>query len=252
MLSAPEAIAKRRAIRKFDPNRPLADELLKQILGLASLAPSSFNTQPFRFLVVRSQKNRDRLRSCAYGQPKVGEAPVVIVVLGYHNPHKTNMPAIIDQSVRIGAMTKEIGAGILGRTSASLERVLNRDEWATRSTMPAAATLMIAAESLGVSSAPMEGFEPEKIRQEFGVPEDHAICALIALGFALEEPRVSRPFAVVGRLLRGAFRPTLDPRRTLKIAPGSTRFCNPPSLPSGDRSSFPPLATHVIMIHGHV
>jgi len=188
LLSAPEAIAKRRAIRKFDPDRPIPDGLLKQILGLATLAPSSYNTQPFRFLVVRSQKNRERLRACAYGQPKVGEAPVVIVVLGYHYPHKTHLPAIVDQSVRLGTMTKEIGASVVGMASAFLERVTNRDEWATRSTMPAAATLMIAAESLGVSSAPMEGFEPTKIRQEFGVPDDHAICALIALGFAREEP----------------------------------------------------------------
>ena len=187
-LSAPEAIAKRRAIRKFDPNRPIDEDLLKQILGLATLAPSSFNTQPFRFLVVRSQKNRDRLRACAYGQPKVGEAPVVIVVLGYQYPHRTHMAAIIDQSVRIGSMTKEIGAGVLGMTNRFLERVRNRDEWATRSTMPAAATLMIAAESLGIDSAPMEGFVGDKIRREFGVPDDHTVCALIALGFALDTP----------------------------------------------------------------
>ena len=31
------------------------------------------------------------------------------------------------------------------------------------------ATLMIAAASLGVDSAPMEGFDPERIREAFGV-----------------------------------------------------------------------------------
>src|SRR4051794_4259142 len=85
-LTAPEAIERRRATRHFDPTRPLSDELLSRILRLATLAPSGYNLQPWRFLVVRSAANRERLRQCAYGQPKIGEAPVVVIVLGYHTP----------------------------------------------------------------------------------------------------------------------------------------------------------------------
>ena len=53
--------------------------------------------------------------------------------------------------------------------------------------MLAAATLMIAAESLGVASAPMEGFDPVKVKEAFGIPEDHTVCCLIALGHAAED-----------------------------------------------------------------
>jgi putative NAD(P)H nitroreductase len=56
--------------------------------------------------------------------------------------------------------------------------------------MLAAAALMIAAESLGVNSAPMEGFDPALVQEAFGVPDDHTDCCLIALGFAAE----SKPF----------------------------------------------------------
>ena len=46
---------------------------------------------------------------------------------------------------------------------------------------------MIAAQALGVDSAPMEGFDAAKIKQEFGVPDDHVVCCLVALGYAPSE-----------------------------------------------------------------
>ena len=79
----------------------------------------------------------------------------------------------------------------------AMERVADPAVWATRSTMIAAATLMIAAESLGVASAPMEGFVAAKVREAFGVPDDHTVYCLVALGYAAE----SKPFP--GRLKLG-------------------------------------------------
>src|SRR4051812_13855073 len=100
-LSAPAAIARRRSTRRFDPDRPLPDALLKQILRLATLAPSGDNLQPWRFLVVRSARNRRTLRGCAHGQPQLTEAPVVLIVLGYHHPHRSDLDAIIATQLRL-------------------------------------------------------------------------------------------------------------------------------------------------------
>lgn len=193
-LSAPDAITRRRATRTFDPDRPLPEELLARVLHLATFAPSGYNLQPWRFLVVRSAGNRRKLRGCAFNQPKVSEAPVVVVVLGYQTPHRSHLPAIVDRALALGAITRETAAEIQARAGRSMGQVPDLALWATRSTMLAAATLMIAAESLGVASAPMEGFDPARIKDEFGVPDDHTVCCLIALGYAAE----TRPFP--GRL----------------------------------------------------
>lgn len=184
--TVPEAILRRRATRKFDPSRPLPADLLVRILGLASHAPSSYNLQPWRFLVVRSERNRQRLRACAFNQPKVSEAPVVVIVLGYVRGFETDVGPMLDRRVALGGMRPEAAAEVRGRVSASLGKHPDLASWALRSSMLAAGTMMIAAQGLGVDSAPMEGFDASKIKAEFGVPDDHVVCCLVALGYALE------------------------------------------------------------------
>jgi nitroreductase len=183
-LSVPEAIAKRRATRQFDPDRPLPTRVLEQILQLATFAPSGFNMQPWRFLVVRNAKNRKKLRECAFNQPKITDAPVVVIVLGHHHPHRSHLDAVVQKQIELGVLTSDSAAEFRARATLAMERVRDYPLWTTRSTMLAAATLMLAAESLGVASAAMEGFEADKVIAAFGVPDDHTVCCLIALGFA--------------------------------------------------------------------
>ncbi|HEY2157253.1 MAG TPA: nitroreductase family protein [Isosphaeraceae bacterium] len=185
-LTVPRAILARRAVRKFDPNRPLPEDLLVGILGLATHAPSSYNLQPWRFLVVRSERNRQRLRACAYNQPKITEAPVVVIVLGYTRGYETDLAPMLDRRVALGGMRPEVAAEAKGRALASLGKHRDLPSWALRSAMLAAGAMMIAAQGLGVDSAPMEGFDAGKIKQEFGVPDDHVVCCLVCLGYALE------------------------------------------------------------------
>jgi nitroreductase len=194
VLTAPEAIARRRATRHFDPDRPLPDDQLERLLHLATLAPSGFNLQPWRFLVVREERNRQKLRAAAYNQPKITEAPVVVIILGYQHPHRSHLEAILDEQLARGAITPDLAKELRARIVQAMERVPDLGVWATRSTMLAAATLMLAAESLGVASAPMEGFQSEKVKEAFGIPDDHTVCCLVALGFAAD----SKPFP--GRL----------------------------------------------------
>src|SRR5262245_36066528 len=124
-----EAIVRRRATCGFDPDRPLSDDLLKRILHLATLAPSGFNLQPWRFIVLRNEWNRRRLRACAFNQPKVSEAPAVLIVLGYHHPHRSHLEAIVNRQRSLGVVTPEGAAEMFARATRAMERLPDRALW---------------------------------------------------------------------------------------------------------------------------
>src|SRR5260370_19266706 len=76
-----QAIEERRAARRVD-GAPIPGEDLKQILDAGLHAPSGYNMQPWRFIVVQSPEQKKRLRSASYNQGKVEEASAVIGACG--------------------------------------------------------------------------------------------------------------------------------------------------------------------------
>ncbi len=186
--TALEAIAARRTIRRFDPDRPVPDDDLRSLLALATLAPSAFNLQPWRFVVVRDLRNRRRLRACTFGEARITEAPVVLIVLGYLEPDRLDLDRVLDRQLDLGAIPPDLAR----RFRAEVPRLWARgDDRATRATRPAihaAATLMIAASAIGLGTALLEEFDPDQVRRAFGIPDDHAIAALLALGHPADRP----------------------------------------------------------------
>ena len=47
-----DVINKRRAVNFFDPEKPVPDELVKEIVETASKVPSSFNLQPWSLMIL--------------------------------------------------------------------------------------------------------------------------------------------------------------------------------------------------------
>jgi nitroreductase len=75
-----EAIRRRKSIRKFKPD-PVPRDVLREILGIASRAPSAMNTQPWEFVVmageVLERVRRANLEKLHAGQALQPEHPVI-------------------------------------------------------------------------------------------------------------------------------------------------------------------------------
>src|SRR5215469_3612399 len=76
-----QVIQERRATQSFE-HVPIHAADLEKIIRLGLEAPSGYNLQPWRFVVVREGEQKKKLSAAAFGQPKVAEASVVIVAMG--------------------------------------------------------------------------------------------------------------------------------------------------------------------------
>ena len=74
-----ETIKTRRSIRRFT-DKPVDENIIKQIIEMGNLAPSAGNLQPRDFVVVKDQKTKERLAKAAHNQMFITQAPYIVVV----------------------------------------------------------------------------------------------------------------------------------------------------------------------------
>jgi nitroreductase len=179
-----QAVLDRRATVHFT-DEEVPEEFLSAILRLGAQAPSGYNLQPWRFIVVRGAENRKRLQQVAYNQPKVAEAPVVIICLGMKEEWKERAEEVFEEGVRRGLgkadAVEQAKNGAIQFVSSHALPV-----WMNRHVMIAVTTMMLAAESYGFDTAPMEGFDAAGVKREFAIPEEAEVVALLAIGRGVE------------------------------------------------------------------
>lgn len=195
-------IEARISANNFDPNGVVSDLTIAELVRLATLSPSSFNFQNWQFVAVSSAEAKARLSAVAYGQPKVSDAAVTFIVCGTLAP----------QASLLGRLRPAVAAGILGEGTVKTwmgmadgmygtNEQLQRDE-AIRSASLAGMTLMLAAQSMGLVSGPMIGFDPAGVKREFAMTDDVVPALLIAVGPAAAGNWPRKPRRPIGEVLK--------------------------------------------------
>ncbi|MBV9209837.1 MAG: nitroreductase family protein [Acidobacteria bacterium] len=176
-----QVLLERRATNHFT-DEPVPEEVLDAILKLAAQAPSGYNLQPWRFIVVREEENRKRLQAAAFGQPKVAEAPVVVIALGMKEEWQARADEVFSEGAQRGAGNPDTWQQAKEGALQFLTGMQKMDVWVNRHTMIAVTTMMLVSEAYGFDTAPMEGFNPAAVKTEFGIPEEAEVVALLAIG----------------------------------------------------------------------
>jgi len=181
-MNAIEAIQSRRAIKEFDPDHQMPASVENELLSLAMLAPTAYNIQNWRFVVVKDTDLRDRIKDAAFGQAQVTDSSLFIVMCAdlkswEKEPHR--YWANTDQGTQDYMLPMIDG---YYRDKGQVQR----DE-AMRSCGIAAQTLMLAARGLGYDSCPMDGFDFDKVGNIIGLPDDHVVAMFVAIGKATKE-----------------------------------------------------------------
>jgi nitroreductase len=145
-----ELVRKRRSIRRYSP-APLSKDALETVLEAARLAPSSGNTQCWRYVVVTDRDIKRKLAEA--GEAFVEEAPAIIVACA--DPATSHRRAGLDYFL--------VDIGI------SFEH------------------LILAATGLGLGTCWIGGFDEETVKKILGVPDEIRVVAYTPLGYPDEK-----------------------------------------------------------------
>ncbi len=148
-----QAFTAARTFNKFKPDA-ISDDTLHQLYELMKWGPTSMNAQPGRYLFLRSEAAKQRLKPALSpgNADKTMAAPVVVVVAmdpKFHEHLPTQFP------VMPGAQAMFAGNAALS------------DATAFRNSSLQGAYLMVAARLLGLDCGPMSGFDAAKVNAEF-------------------------------------------------------------------------------------
>ncbi len=161
----------------------MPEEDLRQILEAGLAAPSGYNMQPWRFVVVQSPEGKRRLRAASYNQGKVEEASCVIVACGDTDGWRKDLDQMLELG-RAGGMPESYAAqarssvpGYLQSFSPEQMRV-----WLCKQVMLAYTHMMLMAEVLGYDTAPMEGFEQDRVHEALRLPISYFAVAMLCVG----------------------------------------------------------------------
>ncbi len=189
-LGLKDSIEQRRAARAFKSD-PIPEAILGEILRLGVRSPSGYNLQPWRFVVVREQENKEKLKACAFNQRQVGEAPVVLICCGDRRVGNSEyIESVIQMGMETGGVNEPFADVMRQQIPALFEYhpcFENVEAWTNRHTMLAVAHIMIVAKSYGVDSCPMEGFVTTQVKEAFQIPAEVDVCCILPMGYA-DEP----------------------------------------------------------------
>jgi nitroreductase len=177
-------IESRASINNFDAARKLTDAQITELVRLATLAPSAYNSQNWKFIAVRAQPAKERLKAVAYNQQKVADAAVAFIVCGTLGAHE-GLPRALQPSVDAGILAQSVADSWVAKADGAHQGnpQLQRDE-AVRSASLAAMTLMLAAQGMGLASCPMTGFDAAGVAREFNLSEREVPVMLVTVGYA--------------------------------------------------------------------
>jgi len=189
------AARRRHTVQAYDRGRTIAPALFDQLREVLRLAPSSVNSQPWRFIVAAGEEGKARIARAAegaarYNVPRIRGASHVIVLATRSDADPAHLDAVLAQEERDGRFADDGArearhAARAACTDMHLHGRKDLQHWYEKQTYLALGTLLLAAAALDVGATPMEGFDADVLDRELGLREKgFTSTVIVALGYA--------------------------------------------------------------------
>lgn len=204
-------VESRRSVRVFTDD-PIPEEVMRESLRLALLAPNSSNLQTWDFYWVRTPEKKAKLVTYCLNQPAARTAQELVVAVArpdrwretnalmlakFDESRKVRLKAAYQYYRKIVPLAYNMGPlGLFGPFKTlwvalvGLVKPIPRGPfslsgmaiWAHKSTALACENLMLAFRAHGFDSCPMEGMDGARIKRLLDLPSGAQVCMVISAG----------------------------------------------------------------------
>ncbi|OQX06172.1 MAG: hypothetical protein BWK80_51165 [Desulfobacteraceae bacterium IS3] len=161
-----QIIQQRRSVRAFD-STPVNKEEITAILEAARLAPSACNSQTWRFVVVT---DREVIKKICHEAMR----PII------PNKWLEQAPVVIVGCSQLDIIANRLGSGITGIEYYQIDLGIAMEH------------IVLKATELGLGTCWIGWFKEDKIREILDIPKKVRVLALLAVGYAKDEPAQKR------------------------------------------------------------
>jgi len=143
-------IDKRRSLRALS-DKPVPEDVLKRLIYAATRAPSCFNNQPWRFMVVNEEEALSKVKARLAGGNYWAERASAFIVVSTNIENDCMLPG--------------------GRNYALLD------------TGMAVQNILLQATAEGINAHPIAGFDSESLKEDFGYNSKDVVITVVVLGY---------------------------------------------------------------------
>lgn len=206
-----KVVESRRSVRVYTEDS-IPEDVMRQCLDMALLAPSSFNLQPWEFYWVRSPEKKKKLIHACLSQVTARTAAELVVCVARRRTWRKNAKEILEKLEADNNGIPEnhvlsyknvvpffytqgildtIGfvksifyyiRGIFIPTPREPVSINDMKIWAVKSSALACENLMLALRAFGYDSCPIEFHDSSRIKRLLGLPSDAIITMVVSAG----------------------------------------------------------------------
>lgn len=157
----PELLQKRHSGYSYDSSKSVSDEQIKKLIEAARTAPSSYNDQPWFFVISDSKKNPETYNKI--------------------------LNSLVEQNQ---AWAKNAPVLVLVVSNTKFKHNGKDNRWGPYDSGAAAFAMALEAADLGLMAHQMGGFDEKKIQKDLKIPTQYVPMAVMAIGYETEGAEV--------------------------------------------------------------
>ena len=175
------------SVKKFK-DKEVEEQELQRVFELTTKAPTAFNLQPYRFIVLDSEK---AIKKAVESVPPVNKwisHAEKIVVLVADEEIDVNADRVLEHKLDEDRIDEEKAENL----RQMYEDYKNRDEvfmtgWLSRNTIIPATFFMLACRTQGIGSCPVRGFDQDQVSEKLDLKESERPMLLLPIGYPKDD-----------------------------------------------------------------